>query len=243
MGNKILLLDVAGGETGRFINSSCRLDLNLSQDKEIPEGTGCVLVSEDFAGAHLAELITELKCSGVPVCVASFNTSFKAQEQFALSGADDVFILPMYGALIEKRINRLCGDVDAADFSFIDDMSENVGQGSFKVDEADFRKLYEFVQRLLERLEKDAHLVIFSFSSRFNCKIEPEIVNDFTAVVQRCLRKGDISCRSGHSLYVILLGADKSGAEIVAKRLIETFWTVCNYDAYDIDYVIKPING
>ena len=243
MGNKILLLDNSGGETGRYINSSCRLDLTVSQDKAIPEGVSCVIVSEDFAGTDLGELITELKCSSVPVCIASFNTSFSAQEKFALSGADDVLILPMYGALIEKRISRLCGDAGSADFSFIDDVSVSSGQGSFKVDEADFRKLYEFVQRLLERLEKDAHLVIFSFSSRFGSRIEPEIVNDFTTVVQRCLRKGDISCKSGHSLYVILLGADKNGSEVVAKRLIETFWSVCDDDAYDIDYEIKPINS
>ena len=137
------------------------------------------------------------------------------------------------------RKQRGCGLMP----SFIDDVSVSSGQGSFKVDEADFRKLYEFVQRLLERLEKDAHLVIFSFSSRFGSRIEPEIVNDFTTVVQRCLRKGDISCKSGHSLYVILLGADKNGSEVVAKRLIETFWSVCDDDAYDIDYEIKPINS
>ncbi|MDO4864070.1 MAG: hypothetical protein Q4A05_07865 [Ruminococcus sp.] len=243
MGNRIILLDNAGGETGRYISSSCRLDLTITQERDIPEEARCVLVSEDFAGSDVSELVTELRCGGVPVCIVSFNTSFKAQEQFALSGADDVLILPMYGALIEKRINRLCGDTEAADFSFIDDVSENVGQGSFRVDEADFRKLYEFVRRLLERLEKDAHLVKFSFSSRFGSRIEPEMVNDFTSVVQRCLRKGDISCKSGHSLYVILLGADRDGAEVVAKRLIETFWSVCDDDAYDIDYVIKPINS
>ena len=149
----------------------------------------------------------------------------------------------MSGRLIEKRLSRLCGSGETSDFSFIDDMTvDKLGQGSFKVEESDFKKLYEFVSRLLERLEKEAHLVIFSFSSRFGSKVEPEIVSDFTAVVQRCLRKGDISCKSGHKLYVILLGADRSGSELVAKRLIETFWNISNDDAYDINYEIKPIN-
>ena len=243
MENNIILLDIDGGETGRYINSSCSLGLTITQNRDIPANTACIIVSEDFASSELPELVTELKCSGAPVCIASFNTSFKAQERFALTGADDVLILPMFGALIEKRIKRLCGESGSADFSFIDDVSETIGQGSFRVDEGDFRKLYEFVRRLLERLEKEAHLVIFSFSSRFGSRIEPEIVGDFTTVVQRCLRKGDISCRSGHNLYVILMGADRSGSEVVAKRLIESFWSVCDDDAYDIDYVIKPING
>ena len=243
MRNKIMLLDKQGGEAGRYLSSSCKLDFVISQNKVISDDISCILVTEDFLGTDLNELITELKCNSVPVCIVSFNTSFNAQEQFALSGADDVIILPVFGKLLEKRISNLCGNNESDDLSFIDDMSENSCQGSFKVDKSDFRKLYEFVQRLLERLEKDAHLVTFSFSSRFGSKIEPELVNDFTVVVQRCLRKGDISCKSGHCLYVILMGADRKGAEIVAKRLIESFWSVCDDDAYDIEYSIKPINS
>lgn len=243
MEKRIILLDNPNGEIGKIFSSSCSCDITITQGKNIPEDACCTIVSEEFAGADLSELVTELQCSEIPVCIASFNTSAEAQEQFADTGADDVFILPMSGRLIEKRLSRLCGSVETSDFSFIDDMTvDKLGQGSFKVEESDFKKLYEFVSRLLERLEKEAHLVIFSFSSRFGSKVEPEIVSDFTAVVQRCLRKGDISCKSGHKLYVILLGADRSGSELVAKRLIETFWNISNDDTYDINYEIKPIN-
>jgi hypothetical protein len=243
MAKNIIVLDITGGETGRYLRSSCKSEITVTQSTELPSGCGCVIVSDEFLGENVTETITALKCSGVPVCAATFDSSFQKQEKLTLAGVDDVFVLPMFGDLIDKKIELLTGEGHPEDLSFIEELSVDTnGFGSFTVNESDFKKLYEFIQRIIERLDKDASLVTFNFTTRFDSKIEPEIVNDFLAVVQRSLRKGDISCKSGHSLYVILIGADRSGSEIVAKRLIETFWSICDDDAYDIEYKIEPIN-
>lgn len=244
MDSKVIVLDIAGGKTGDYIKSACKTDISLSDSTDIPSDCSCVIVSDEFLGENASELITTLNCTGVPICAATFDSSLSKQEQLSLTGVDDVFILPMFGALIDKKIELLTDTEKTEDLSFIEQLSADTqGQGSFTVNENDFKRLYEFIQRMVERLDKDASLVVFSFTTRFSAKIEPEIVNDFTSVVQRCLRRGDISCKSGHSIYVILVGADRSSSEKVAKRLIETFWSICDDDAYDIEYKVKPINS
>ena len=242
MRKKMFLIDDFNSETGKYLSSSCDFDIIISKDNYIPDDINCILVSDSYASNNLNEIVTELKCNGLPVIIVSFNTSVEAQEQFALTKADDVIFLPMYGKLIEKRIGLICGDDESTDFSFIDEISKNVGQGAYIVDQSDFQKLFEFVRRLLERLEKEANLVVFSLSNRFDSILETEYINSFSSVEQRCLRKGDICCKTGNNLYVLLMGADRRNSELVAKRLIESFSSLYEDDTYDISFVVKPIN-
>ena len=210
----------------------------------IPEGFDCALVSQSFSGEKTAGILRDLQKRGIPAGVVTDDFSCDNQRMLCDMGADDVITLPICKDLLEKRVSLLAGKNGVSDFSFIEKVSLNQkAQGSFIVREREFSEIYSFVVRILERLGQKAQLIIFSVSSRFGAVIEPEIMHDFITVVERSLRKGDISSQHGDQLFVMLIGADEHGGQTVAKRLIETYWSLCDDDAYDITYEIKEIRG
>lgn len=217
-------------------------EVYLSDNADIPLDCGCAVISQEFTGEEIGDMISVLKSRSIPVGVVTMDDSAENQKRLCVLGADDVIVLPIYEKLLRKRILALFDHAEIVDLSYFDNIAiANNEQGAFIVHENEFANIYRFVLRILERIDKKAQLVSFSLMSRFGTIVEPEIMSDFVAVVHRCLRKGDISSQHGNKLFVILLGSDESGARIVAKRLIETFWSVCDDDAYDIDFEIRDI--
>ena len=213
------------------------------ESADVPADCSCVVISQKAAGSSLTKLVSEFQTRQFPVCVFTYDGSVENQEVLCDSGTDDVIVLPVSPALLEKKIGLLVEAKAPADFSFVDELGvEDKGQGSFFVQEKDFRSLYEFVSRFLERLGQKAQLLTFNMTSRFNI-IEPEMLGAFASVAQRFLRRGDICCRKGAKLYVVLVGADRKSGVAVAERLLATFWGICSEDAYDVGYDIREING
>ena len=209
----------------------------------IPPMCECVIASQKFFGIMLPKIIEELKQKNFSVCVATEDGSKENQEKLLSIGADDVIVLPMPAQLITKRLSGLVSSISLSDFTALENVAEaNKVAGAYVVDVYDFMNLYKFVLRVLERLDKKALLVKFELKSRFK-DIPSEAINDFTNVVQRCLRRGDITCPNGNSLFVILIGSDEDGGKIVSKRLIDTYNGVYDDDAYDIEYETKELNS
>ena len=211
-------------------------------ENNIPIECTCVIVSQKRYDRSLPRVISELKERGLTVCVAVEDGSIENQEDIISSGADDIFVLPMPAKLLTKRIDTLANNINLCDFTSLDRAAEaDSALGSYIVDDNNFKSIYQFVLRLLERLDKKAQLIRFELKSRF-IMIEPGIMGDFVTVVQRCLRRGDICCQNGNQLFVILMGADTDGGKLVAKRLIDSFTSVCQDDSFDIEYEMKEIN-
>lgn len=213
----------------------------------IPIDADCILIPCGDVTDELGKLITQAKEHFLPVGVITENASNDELEHILDLGADDIIPLPLPVRLVSQRITALCSIASfaegAVDFSLFDKIADsNGGIGSFIIQENDFANIYRFVLRLLERLDKKAQLLIFNVSSRFQDFIEPEIVHNFSGVVQRCLRRGDISSLHGRQVFVILIGADTAGGNVAAKRLIDTYFAHFDDDAYDIDFQIKEIN-
>ena len=212
-------------------------------ESEIPPECVCAIVSQKRYGDSLAEVVRSLKDRAMGVCVATEDGSCENQERISVLGADEVVVLPMPAKLLKRRICGLANSVELSDFEAFDKIAEsNKGVGSYIVDDNNFKSIYRFVLRLLERLDKKAQLVRFELKSRFNM-IDPDGMNDFVSVIQRCLRRGDIICRNGNQLFVLLIGTDAEGGDYVAKRLIDTFWSVCDDDSFDIVYEMKELNS
>ncbi len=208
--------------------------------------TDCVLISQDFAGDALVEIVKNLKSRLIPTAVITSDLSADNQEFLLECGADDILPLPLHTRLLIKRIYALTGrpelTADHVDFAAFDRILEaNRGAGSFIVEEHDFTNMYRFVSRLLERLDQKAQLVIFDFDSELGIP-ETASVYDFIKIVRTVLRRGDISSICGHQVLVILMGSDEAGGKVAVKRMIDTFDAHFNDGTCDISYQIREVN-
>lgn len=246
MMKKVALIDGANSKISRYTDGAKELRFELSETADVSPDCECVIISQEFAGDKLSDMIDTLKDKSYAVAVATFSGSCENQEDILNAGADDVIVLPMCSRLLEKRIMSLTPGAglieDYIDFAAFDRIANaNKGSGSFIVQESDFTNIYRFVLRILERLEKRAQLLIFNLSCRGDSLIEPEVLHTFVTVVQRCLRRGDISSVHGTQLFVMLIGSDTEGAQHAAARIIETFYAHCDDDAYDISFEVREI--
>lgn len=250
MADKIAaFIGTSDDKTDGYFSGLDEIIIRKSDIDSISPDTDCVIIFQDGLGSDIKKAIEQLKKPFLPVAVATTNNDPDNLEDILDCGADDIIVLPMPKRLIKQRLTALCrislSYSGAVDFALFDNIAaSNKGMGSFIIQEDDFANIYRFVMRLLERFEKSAQLIIFNIESRFKDSfIEPEIVHTFLHVVQTCLRRGDISSLHGRQIFVILMGSDKEGGSLAAKRLIETFYAHCDDDAYDITYEMREINN
>ena len=243
MDKKVLIIDRKGSELVRSISLLPGMEAVISEDGEFPEEScDCVIVSQEYAEDKINDVFRKAWEKLMPAAIATKDGSYVNQADLCAAGADDVFVFPMYGKLLRKRLTELIENTVISGFSSFDSMaSENKELGAFIVQEKEFRNIYKFVLRLLERLDKKAQLIEFELKSHGRNIIEPDIMNDFATVVQRSLRRGDISCHNGTRIYVILMGADSEGGEIAANRIIQAFNNICSDDAYNACYQMREI--
>ena len=195
----------------------------------------CVLLSQQFVGSRLADTIRHLKEFHIPCAVVTYDTALENQERLLALGADDVIVLPLCTELLRKRILSLAETPAHSDaemnFAVFDRILEATqGNGSFIVAEHDFMNIYRFVSRVLERLEKQAELLIFNFSCEEGPFLESSSALHFLKVVQTSLRRGDIICNYGKQILVILMGSDEQTSRQVAERVIGAFNAHYNMD-------------
>ena len=211
----------------------------------MPEAA-CVLLVQEFAGAALSDMARTLRYRGIPSAVLTPDGSEENQARLLDAGIDRFLVLPLSPALLQKWLSVMLGNMAApsADTSF--DLflqatdTESKG-GAYVVQEADFRKIYRFVQRLQLRMDKQAQLVTFRFHTRLNTPAEPGTVEDAFPIVQKCLRRGDIACMYGETILAILMGADESGGRVAADRIIQTYQAFFCNSIYDMKYEIRKI--
>lgn len=217
-------------------------------EKEVPQDSECVLISQEFAGQRLVDMLRTLKTLLIPAGVATFQADIDNQDYLMDCGAEDVLVLPMAGRVLRKRLLSLAESSvlphTSVDFAAFDKIREaNHGAGSFVVQENDFANIYRFVVRLLDRLDQKAQLIIFNFDSDLGPFIEIANVYDFIKIVQAVLRRGDICSICGQQVFVILLGADKEGGQKVVQRMIDTFNAHYNDDTCEITYEMREIRS
>ena len=207
----------------------------------------CALISQQHAGNQLRSIIDQLKVFRIPCAVVTYDGTLENQEQLLQCGADDVIVLPIAAALLRNRIQLLSEATVRSDeemnFAAFDRIIESKqGNGSFIVAENDFMNIYRFVTRILERLDHQAQLILFSFKSDLGPFIESDGVLKFLKIVQTSLRRGDISSVYGKQVLVILMGANEEDAQHVSQRVIGAFNAHYNMDeSCNVSYEIREI--
>ena len=222
------------------------LAVQFSESADVLPDTGCVLISQQFAGAQLADTVLMLSRRGIPCAVLTFDKSDENEEKLLDSGITQMLKLPMSAGLLVKRIDALMKtpELHAPDsgFELFAQMTDTERvNGAYVVPETDFPHIYRYVQRLQERMEKPAQLVKFSFHTRLNMKPEPGTLESAFPIVQKCLRRGDIVSIYGFSLCAILIGADEEGGKGAADRIVSTYAAHFPASLYTMKYEMQEI--
>ena len=214
-----------------------------SENADVLPDTACALIvpQEDM---DLPAVCKTLKNRGIPYAALTFDHDDALQTQLLDSGIDRILLLPKSAELIRKHIETLAGKnaFSSKEFDLLSIISEpNRQLGAYAVSEQDFFKIFRFVQRLQERMDKQSQLVVFSFHTRLNTPVEPGTLEDAFPIVQRCLRRGDIASVCGKQITAILIGSDAEGAKSAIDRIVQTYEAHCGDSMYTIKYELREI--
>ena len=219
----------------------------VAEASAVPSNADCVVVSYEYAGTRLPGIVQELRTRRLPVAAASFISDEAQQNALSDCGADDVIFLPLCPSLLQKRLNMLmCSIVKLnvpLDFEAFERIRDaNQERGAYLVEEHDFTTVYRFISRILERLDKQAQLVIFDFINPLGSIELSEDIRNFSKIVRACLRRGDIFAVCDTRILLILVGTNLEDGLRVIKRLTDTFESHF-YNSYSkIRYEMREIN-
>ncbi|MBR5371802.1 MAG: hypothetical protein IK130_06280 [Oscillospiraceae bacterium] len=211
--------------------------------EEILPDTDCVLLTDQTPEPEQTAAL--LRSRTIPAAAVTADGSDERAEFWLDCGIDRIFVLPMPETLLQKRISALAGSAvclpDAGFELFARIAESNQQRGAYAVHEPEFFNIYRFVQRLQERMDKQAQLVIFSFQARLDDTVEPGAMEEAFQIAQKCLRRGDIVSISGQRILAIMMGADKEGGYVAASRIVNTYQAYCSGSAYDLRFEMQTI--
>ena len=71
-----------------------------------------------------------------------------------------------------------------------------------------------------------------------------KVMHTLSEAVRLCLRRGDMASVCGDdSVIVLLIGADDSGGHLMASRIVSSFYSECDDDAFELSYDIREVGG
>jgi len=241
----IVVLSDNGDRLKAALPETENLSYSFTMSPDVKPDTECVLVSQDYSGAEIDNIVKTFKKRGIPCAVATFDGSEKNKSELLSKGITDIIVLPMSDELLVKELTaiissqRIGSDDGFEMFAKVAALDDQ--KGAFVVHESNFTNLYRFVKRLTNRMEKPAYLVKFTFSSPDKGEIEPGALEEAFLIIKMCLRRGDIVSIYGNSLLAILIGADAEGAKTASQRIVDTYQGFGCYNMYDMAYDMQEI--
>ena len=221
------------------------VSFSFTDKPDVSPDTDCVLVSQDYSGDSIRNIAETFRRRGIACAAVTFDNSRENEVRLLGSGVKEVIALPVDNDSFVKRITAMLSAERIASDSGFEQFAKIVAlddqRGAFVVHESNFTNLYRFVKRLLERMDKPAYLVKFTFTTPDNRKLEPGALEEAFLIVKMCLRRGDIVCIYGSSLLAILIGADAEGAKTAAQRIIDTYQAFSVDGMYEMGYETNEI--
>lgn len=221
------------------------LSFTFTASADVQPDTECVLISQEHFSADIGETVSTFKRHGIPCAAVTFDGSDENKAKLIDKGVTDIIVFPTSAELLARHITamlssqRLGADVGFETFAKAVALDEQ--RGAFVVHESNFTNLYRFVKRLLDRSEKTAYLVKFTFSSPHKGGLEPGALEEAFLIIKMCLRRGDVVSIYGSCIFAILMGADADGAKTAAQRIVDTYQGFCCDSTYDMNYETQEI--
>lgn len=123
---------------------------------------------------------------------------------------------------------------------------ESSYKGVIEVEYQNFARIYQFVDKLIERSGKPMQTLLLSLvpHDESNCtKKDLSYANEILSkAIQMTLRKNDVMTNySDSQMLVLLVDADDAGGHFATNRIINTFFGLYDDELYQIDYDIRPV--
>ncbi len=210
-----------------------------------------ILVSAEYLTGQPGYTFPQLRAfpsvSAIPAAAVTLDPSCENQERLCEMGFDDVLCIPMSRNLFIKKLTNLVNSAhttgEKADPEILSLMGYDGEIGSFCVRSEDFTYIYKYVLRLLERLDKDAQMLILTVDQSTDITDE-KVIQVLSDVTQRCLRRGDVSAVCGENRVVVLLiGTDDEGGHLVASRIVSSFYSEFEDDKVRLNYDIRAVRA
>lgn len=119
-------------------------------------------------------------------------------------------------------------------------------KGIIEVEYQNFARIYQFVEKLIERSGKPMQTLLLSLIPHNHAKCTPKdlmYANEILSKsIQMTLRKNDVMTNySDSQMLVLLVDADDAGGHFATNRIINTFFGLYEDEKYQIDYDIRPV--
>lgn len=148
----------------------------------------------------------------------------------------------------EDEIRRSATNVDLGYLGDILSRSDS-GNGAFLLDFDNFHHVYNFIRRFVERSGRDVQTILFTLSNADGTD-EPAVEETEAAMemldnaIFTSLRRIDVSTRySSRQMIVILMDANETNGDIVARRIISCFKKLFHNEKIKLDYGITKLEG
>lgn len=123
---------------------------------------------------------------------------------------------------------------------------QDPAKGAYLLDFENFRHVYNFVRRSVERSKRNVQTVLFTLNPTKDMQDASEMENALDFLEQAIftsLRRMDVSTRySSRQVVVMLLDADIQNGDMVAMRIVKSFKKLYSGDGLDIDYEIVELD-
>ena len=150
-----------------------------------------------------------------------------------------------YDILSKNGTNRLqLSDIQSDIHSMY---RETAYKGIIEVEYYNFAKIYQFVDKLIERSGKPMQTLLLSLvpydenvaGTAKDLSYANEILSK---AIQMTLRKNDVMTNySDSQMLVLLVDADDAGGHFATNRIINTFFGLYEDELYQLDYDIRPV--
>lgn len=119
--------------------------------------------------------------------------------------------------------------------------------GVFNVDYAEFKQMYNYVERSVLRNKKQVQTLLFTLSIKeaasYRKMVPDEAMNILEAAVASSLRMVDIGTRYSSVQYIaILLDSDEAGGKIVGERVKHKFFKLYVNGDVNLSYDMQTMN-
>lgn len=123
---------------------------------------------------------------------------------------------------------------------------ESSYKGVIEVEYHNFARIYQFVDKLIERSGKPMQTLLLSLvphDEKICTKKDLSYANEILSkAIQMTLRKNDVMTNySDSQMLVLLVDADDAGGHFATNRIINTFFGLYDDELYQLDYDIRPV--
>lgn len=118
--------------------------------------------------------------------------------------------------------------------------------GSYQVDYKEFQRIYNFIERCVERTHQKAQLMLVSLQDNHPDRVSQELleseIQNLEDSIVHSLRRNDVSTRySNRQILVVLIDIDEDKMNIVRNRISENYKESRKNDCYTIAFEQMPI--